>query len=363
MITDPGLAMDLCPYIESVSGDGGNHATTGQWWLSPDIALTGPISGADQADANKPNPVVVTAHLKAACTPESDATSVLVELWIGNPALAMTPNHNTRQIGGTLLIPLSSFVSNKASKTFTWTPPSGAVDPDPEAPGHKCLIARVYTNSATAVPDGNDFHLPDDQHSAQHNIAIVAAPMGKKVNFNISTGNPFKAAQKVTIHVNQDLKPTGHVLAAIEPSLKRLTFFRTFATRPTQVTLTTTNLERHLATELMTPAAPSPVATHLAEVATPAALEKPATAPVAHPATSIQIVSNFEAHPVTGLFGLLNHPNLQAIIPIKPLAFDTFTLNADLTHAAKGEALVYHLNQTGSDNKQHGGLTVVFVAH
>jgi len=50
MPNDPGLAGDTCFYMEAVSGDGGTHDPAGTWWLSPDIQLTGPVSGPDNAD-------------------------------------------------------------------------------------------------------------------------------------------------------------------------------------------------------------------------------------------------------------------------------------------------------------------------
>jgi hypothetical protein len=350
MSIDPGLQNDTCTFIEANAGDGGNHNVNGQWWLSPDIALTGPVSGPDQADAGKPNTVVVTAHLKPGCTPDSTAHNVLVELWIGNPALAMSPTINTRQIQATALIPFSGFNSttHKGSHTFTWTPPPGAVEPDPEAPGHKCLIARVYNDAAGIVPDGSSFHLADDQHSAQHNITIVSAPVGQKIRINISTGNPAKIAQKVNINVAQDLKPSAAVLRAITPGLQRLGFTG-ISTHPTTAVLETTNFHAHIAAELLA-AGPATKA---------AKLEAPVSGKLADLASrAIQTVSHFTPN-AAGLFGNLNHPNLQTIIPLKPQVFATFALTADLTHAQKGQAVVYHATQSGQDGKPHGGITVV----
>src|SRR5581483_3217063 len=324
MSIDPGLQNDTCPFIEAIAGDGGNHNVGGQWWLSPDIALVGPVSGADSADAGRQNTVTVTAHLKSPCTPDASAHNVLVELWVGNPALAMSPNVNTRQIQATALIPLGSFgATHKASHVFNWTPPSGAVDPDPEAPGHKCLIARVYTDAIGVIPDGSSFHLADDQHSAQHNITVVAAAVGQKIKILISTGNPAKIAQKVNINVLQDLKPSAFVLKAITPALQRLNFTG-ISNTPATVTLETTNFQRHIATELIQAKvgpgnlAATDVASHLT--------------PAAH---AIETEANFTAD-ASGRFGTLAHPNIRSILPLKPHVFDTFALTADLTHAQKG---------------------------
>ena len=95
MANDPGLAGDTCYFMEAVSGDGGTHDPAGVWWLSPDILLTGPVSGPDNADPGQVNPVEVKFHRKAAnsdCTTPGDE-SITVELWVGNPSLAMAPNN------------------------------------------------------------------------------------------------------------------------------------------------------------------------------------------------------------------------------------------------------------------------------
>jgi len=64
MPNDPGLAGDTCFYMEAVTGDGGTHDPRAHWWLSPDIQLTGPVSGPDNADPGQTNPVVVKFHRK-----------------------------------------------------------------------------------------------------------------------------------------------------------------------------------------------------------------------------------------------------------------------------------------------------------
>src|SRR5438105_14344512 len=95
MPNDPGLAGDTCFFMEAVTGDGGTHDPAGTWWLSPDIQLTGPVSGPDNADPGQTNPVVINFHRKAAntdCNTPGDE-SITVQLWVGNPSLAMAPNN------------------------------------------------------------------------------------------------------------------------------------------------------------------------------------------------------------------------------------------------------------------------------
>ena len=172
MAKDPGLAADTCLFIESTSGDGGVH-NANVWWLSPDIVLNGPVSGADKADPGQINSVDVTFHSKSAesnCLSPGDE-SLLVQLWVGNPAIAMTPNNsNSAKLilttGAT--VPLAGA---SGTQHFDWTPPAGVPASDPESPGHKCLIARCYPDSLTPSPSG--FFAPEDQHVAQRNICVV----------------------------------------------------------------------------------------------------------------------------------------------------------------------------------------------
>ena len=94
MAKDPGLSADTCIFMESTSGDGGVHNCK-CLVAKPDIVLNGPISGADKADPGQINSVDVTFHSKPAqtnCLSPGDE-SLLVELWVGNPAIAMTPNN------------------------------------------------------------------------------------------------------------------------------------------------------------------------------------------------------------------------------------------------------------------------------
>ena len=106
MPNDPGLAGDTCFYMEAVSGDGGTHDPAGTWWLSPDIQLTGPVSGPDNADPGQVNPVVVKFHRRAAnsdCQTTGDE-SIAVQLWVGNPSLAMAPNNQASTFSRRLTI-------------------------------------------------------------------------------------------------------------------------------------------------------------------------------------------------------------------------------------------------------------------
>src|SRR5881396_1677907 len=89
MPNDPGLVNDTCIFMEAVPGDQGTHNTHGAWWLSADISLTGPVSGADTADSGQVNTVTAKFHRKSAssnCHFPGDE-SISVELWVANPSL------------------------------------------------------------------------------------------------------------------------------------------------------------------------------------------------------------------------------------------------------------------------------------
>ena len=60
MPNDPGLAGDTCIFVEAIAGDGGAHHANEAWWLSPDVALTGPEAGPDNADGGQANPATVS---------------------------------------------------------------------------------------------------------------------------------------------------------------------------------------------------------------------------------------------------------------------------------------------------------------
>jgi hypothetical protein len=65
MPNDPGLTGDSCIFMEAIPGDGGNQNPNDVWWLSPDIILTGPVSGLDRADAGQSNEIKIKFHRKA----------------------------------------------------------------------------------------------------------------------------------------------------------------------------------------------------------------------------------------------------------------------------------------------------------
>src|SRR5438132_4344056 len=149
MPNDPGLANDSCIFIEAVTGDGGNHNPNSVWWLSPDIELVGPVSGPDNADAGQTNPVTVTFHRKPAgsnCTFPGDE-AVNVELWVAKPSLVMSPRlpRSVTRVGF-ISSPIPA-EGETVTQEIDWEAPAAPPANDPQSPGHKCLVARVYSSS------------------------------------------------------------------------------------------------------------------------------------------------------------------------------------------------------------------------
>jgi hypothetical protein len=242
MPNDPGLEADTCIYIEAVAGDNGVHSTNGVWWLSPDIQLTGPTSGADKADPGQANDIQVTVRRRpdgSNCTLPPGTESISVEVWAGNPSLVMTPDNlvSTFKIDtvGTVL-PLSS--PDPTNISFVWSPPSGLPPEDPQGPGHKCLIARCYPDPLT--PSAINFFVPDDPHVAQRNLCVVpcgdgpgAAKAPGPCGLEVRTMNPdLKREAAVVLSAAFDPEPTGHVRRTVLERLRRTAGFSRLAVAP-----------------------------------------------------------------------------------------------------------------------------------
>jgi hypothetical protein len=181
--------------------------------LSPDIALTGPMSGADKADPGVANTVDVTLHSAGGnCLLPPGTESLTLELWVANPSLVMAPDNaastaNSDNIGMQLLP-----AGGSETHQFQWTPPQGLAATDPQAPGHKCLIARSYADPL--IPSAMGFFTPDDSHVAQHNICVVpcgwpgAVRRPSRCTQDVLTVNPdTKKPQQTRLRAVLDLNP------------------------------------------------------------------------------------------------------------------------------------------------------------
>ncbi|MDQ2975491.1 MAG: hypothetical protein M3R69_08785 [Acidobacteriota bacterium] len=323
MANDPGLSRDTCIYMEAVSGDGGVH-TNPTWWLSPDIELTGPISGPDKADPGQINPVNVRSHNKGGqCTSTGDE-AIIVELWVGNPSIVMTPDNPAStslvtKMGSPMPLP-----GNSATQLIDWTPPGGLPPTDPQGPGHKCLIARCYPDSLTASPI--DFFLPDDPHVAMHNICIVpcggpgAANRPGQCGLEVTTASlNRKEREAVTLRVVPDTRPDQFVRATVLKLLEKLPGFKKLAVRP----VPRFNFELR-----------------------------------GFPGARI----NDQTKP--GCLGILSGGKryYEAGINLEVAQVTRFNFVADLSGSEFGDAHIFHLTQSSAKQPRQGGLTIVMVA-
>jgi hypothetical protein len=318
MPNDPGFAKDTCIFMEATSGDGGTHDPNGTWWLSPDIILVGPTSGPDIADPGQVNPVQVNFHRKDA---RSDclftgAESITVELWVGNPSLAMTPdNPASTSLIQTIGSPMP-LEGASGGQLIDWTPPQGLPATDPQSPGHKCLIARCYPDNLT--PTSTNFFVPGDQHVAQHNICIFpcggpgAAKRPGPCGLSVATVNPNrKKAQRVTLRAVLDLKPNDFVRKTVLTRAKKVHGFRELATEP--------------------------------------------------PKSFKFEFRDLPKAEVTDHSHSGGHPSFEAKVELAPAQLTHIKFVADMSGGHLGAGYIFHLTQTGADGHAQGGLTVVMV--
>ena len=324
MATDPGLSNDTCIFIEAVTGDGGNHDPNSVWWLSPDVSLTGPISGPDTADAGQTNVGKVTFRRKLAASncDFSGDESVNVEFWVAKPSLVMSPRLplSAARVGFTgSPMPLEG---ESITQPIDWDAPASPPADDPQSPGPKCLVARVCSSSKT--PSTGAFFLPGDQHVAQHNLCVVRSSRNT-LTFTVNTVNlaaihppVFNPPANAKLRAVLDLHPNNFVRNTILSRLALFAGFTQLRTHPLSggFRFDLTNLH----------------ASNIVDHSHPAII--PPFPPFASP--------SFEASVV-----------LQSRL-VTPISF-----LADLTAAARGEACIFHLMHTSVTNVVEGGLTLV----
>ena len=322
MASDPGFANDSCIFMEAVPGDGGAHNANGIWWLSPDITLTGPVSGIDHADAGQVNAAQVKFHRKAAnsnCQFPGDE-SLTVQLWVANPSLVMAPNNpQSAALVGFIGSPVP-VEGGSGVQPIEFTPQAAAPN-NPQNPGSKCLVARCYPESLT--PDSNSFFAPDDQHVAQHNICVVACrPSGLTLppsqsgicKLQVTTLNPGPNST-LTLRAVLDQHPTDFVRKVVQQR----------AHAPHAVPIPGTHLPRGFGIDA------SPLPAQLVDHS--------------HPAPS-------QPHTI---------PSFDATVKLRAGQLIKFMFFADLTGIAAGSGYIFHLTQIDAANHVQGGLTVVMV--
>jgi hypothetical protein len=321
MSNDPGLANDNCIFMEAISGDVGAHNGNAVWWLSPDITLTGPITGLDNADIGQSNPIKVKIHRKSAnsgCHFPGDE-SITVQLWVANPSLVMMPRPGSAARVGFIGSPVPA-EGGTGIQQIDFTPsviPSG----NQEAPGHKCLVARCYPDSL--IPSDTSFFVPGDQHVAQHNICTVPTP-NQTFIFKVNTLDPSLPQSplqnsQVKVRAVMDLAPNEFVRRTVLRRLQLQSGFQQLRTSP---------LPNGFKFDL----------------------------------TGLQ-ATNVIDHSQPGLppFPPQANPSFEAVIALTSRRVTQLTFLATPRGTQPGEACIFHLTQSDIAGKPQGGLTVLML--
>ena len=325
MANDPGFSNDTCIFIEAVADDGGNHNANDVWWLSPDIDLVGPVSGRDNADAGQVNPVTVTFHRKPGtsnCIFPGDE-SLLVELWVANPSLLISPRLNLSSARVELIGSPVPPEGGSGTQEIDWSAPAAPPPGDPQSAGHKCLVARVYPSSDT--PSTADFFVPGDQHVAQHNLCTLRSS-ANLFSFTVNTFGtglfhpplPLEPPPNAKLRAVLDLHPNNFVRDTVLSRLQTFAGFQQLTSRP---------LKGGFKFDL----------THL---------------------HASGIVDHSQP-PLLPPFPPNVDPSFEAKVALDARRISPVTFLANIQSLPRNFACIFHLMQTGLDNVVHGGLTVV----
>ncbi|MBV8899870.1 MAG: hypothetical protein JOY92_07135 [Verrucomicrobia bacterium] len=323
---------NTCLYMEDTSGDGGNH-TDPTFWLSPDCQMAnGPGTDPSFANEGAKNTTSVIIYKKPDCALAGDSSAVVFDLYVCTPSLnIVTPTFDPTssvQLASSSLAVVTTPGGTPNANDVTWTPSSNSGDPN--GPGHKCLIARCYPFGATPDQEFLSKYIPEDPHYVQHNLTIGVAsqhspgPHGIKIR----TGNGARENETVTIRAVSDFKPSDTVLQAILPSLRAVPGFARIATRPVRhfgLNLDVFKNERNC-------------------------FEEP-----------FEYLAHLVCDVITGLFGKLEHPNIETKVTIRPRFFADFTFSVDASGSNVGDAHIFHLTQADHQGQFQGGLTVAVV--
>jgi hypothetical protein len=182
--------------------------------------------------------VIITVRRKPNCQLNEATDFIKVDLYVcnptGSPITPSSPNvkkilDSTSGTASDILVDIADLPSGGGSfaQTIKWNLPSGSSHPA-ETAGHKCLIARSYSNFLTLPASGDIGSFaapPPDQHYAQRNICIqtCSSPCGVEV----WTENPDKERpQDVKFEVIADTNPSEGTLKVALPLLQELPGFK-----------------------------------------------------------------------------------------------------------------------------------------
>lgn len=318
---DPGIH-DACIHLENGQAP---------WWASPAIGLLDPKAPADAQgnylwvyDALKPGYaytwMVDVSRFQAAdgrhaaCASLAPTTPMVIELHVGNPFVTAIPNVNTKQIaqivtdpGKWTLPPPGGSVWFASQAGFT---PSGDANA-PDGPGHKCLIARCYPKTPGNQADTGSFHVPDDQHSAQHNISIAPASGSGSFRFALNTVAPAGALKPVALRIAVDAGRDSPILNALHGALER---------------------------------------SGVRKLAVPQRGD-----------FGLVFPAGFQVRSRSYTDSRSNMPAYEAVFSPPPRRAQRFLLDANLGAFAKGDACMFHVTQAATEGAVDGGITVLAV--
>ena len=302
---------DTCIYLEANAGDGGTHG--GVMWLSPDINVNVGTANESKAIAGV-NTVRVNTHKKNNCIPlnGNDPASVLLEVYVGDPSLVLTPITTDKiSPGGFGFADPTGLTVAGVPLTFPWTP-SGS---GPQTPGHRCLIAVAYPDS-DSLP-GGAFDITN-QHIAQHNITIC--PCSSPCGVDVKTVNAnFERPETVLIRAEADIQPNRYVTQVVRNVLRPIKDFKRL--RTTDVPPFTMEFKGFPGLKLRKN-------------------RKPALWYIFHKDKA---------------------PNVEARLDLKPKQRVRFKFSLDMERARFGDAYIFHLTQFNARKQLTGGLTIVAV--
>lgn len=317
---------DHAIFMEAVTGDNGVH-TAPEWWLSPDLTITGPdtMGRATPGTATTPihNNIQVRVHRKSDASLSTDV--ILVDVYVCDPSLTITPVSNSRKLSNATGRPNAFFdltagtpaalnPGGSAILNLDWSLPLFASGP--ESPGHKCLVARAYPDTDT--PPASTFDAPANQHVVQHNICII--PCGSPCGQEILTTNLAKVDDTILIRATADIEPNKHVLKSVTRFLKGAPGFKRL------ITGKSLPFQLEFSKKLV--------------VETKSRTEKPTK---------------------LGNYGRLKVPNFEAKVVLKKRQTISFRFTTDLEDAKYGDAFIFHVTHTNSKGQVEGGCTVVAV--
>ncbi|HEX8646215.1 MAG TPA: hypothetical protein VF715_04900 [Thermoleophilaceae bacterium] len=334
---------DVTVFVEDKAGDLGAPNSPAPWWLSPDVDIPAHPGEAVQG----PNDVRIRVH---AHEEPMLADKIVAEVYVGDPALVLSPTTGTRRIDPGDLRFRTAGVSGTepvadvagATLSFQWTPSStaGAVD----GPGHRCLVLRAFPENVT--PPSSPFDVPNEQHEAQRNVEILTTTMapGKRMKGEgtredprrrdratgmwwdgIATLAPGKRGRRY-VAVALDPRPDKEVAAILRCGLPKGT---RFSTKP------------------------------------PAALELDPGDAKGNPMNPAQLLGKHRFAARSGIGrGLFAEDRLLAALQVDlgPRRRSELVLRFDHTNLDSSAALVLHLAQWNEAGVPEGGITVVALA-